>query len=186
MALLPRCLFFLVLPGCLLPLAPCEVEDDDVNLLGGGAFEELTCWYDGADHTWVNSGIDQGEASPGSGAPVYVANNTVDGSDPASIQLMQGPEFSALRNASLGLEDGDEYEITFWAKADTPRSIHVAVSTPTSPWTNTEVLLDTTWVEQTVLGAVAAGEPDDAWVEFQLGGDEGQVWLDDIVMRTLD
>lgn len=166
--------------GCLALVDPCVLEEED-NLLGGGNFDELTCWYDDDDHDWEVSGITITDdvASPGSGSPVYVANNETN-SAPNSLVLQQGPWFSSLRKASLGLESGDTFRITFLAFANPAREIVVQMNTPTSPWASTGVLLTESWTEYEVIGTAGAGEADDAWFEMQFGGDAGLVHVDDV------
>ncbi|MCO4744191.1 MAG: hypothetical protein KC912_05345 [Proteobacteria bacterium] len=170
--------------GCLALVDPCEIEDG--NLLGNSDFSELTCWYDGNDHDWTDVTTTLVEGSPGSGAPVLRAENTIEGSSTFEVQLMQGPYFSSLRDAPLGIESGDAYRMTFWAKATPPRDILVQVASPTSPWTFTAVQTYDEWTEHTLTGIAGAGEEEDAWFEIQFGGDVGVVYIDDVTLQVTD
>lgn len=167
------------LPGCLLLEDACEIPDDG-NLLGDGSFDALTCWYDSDEHDWTSMGLREDVESPQSGAPVFSAMS--EGLGAESLVLKQGPWFSSLRTSSLGLEEGDHYTVTFWARADTPTSVTVAVRSPTVPWSESEVLVGTEWTLHPTFGTAGGGLADDAWIEFQLGADATEIFLDDIAL----
>jgi hypothetical protein len=67
---------------------------------------------------------------------------------------------------------------TFWAKASTPRNITVALALPTSGGLGAQVVtIGTTWKQyQAVIVSSGTGTAE---LQFQLGGEAGDVWLDD-------
>jgi hypothetical protein len=72
---------------------------------------------------------------------------------------------------------------TFWAKASTPRNITVALALPTSGGLGAQVVpIGTTWKQyQAVIVALGTGPAE---LQFQCGGEAGDVWLDDCHLQV--
>ncbi|MCX6628969.1 MAG: carbohydrate binding domain-containing protein [Candidatus Solibacter sp.] len=78
---------------------------------------------------------------------------------------------------------GVSYDLTFWAKADAPRSIAVSSQKSSPDWRNyglsASVGIGTDWKQYTV--TFEANETvSDARIEFFVGAHCGEVWLDDV------
>lgn len=87
----------------------------------------------------------------------------------------------AQRNRSL--TQGTVYDVTFWARSNVTRTIHVSSQQGTSPWTwyglSTTVEVGPQWREYTV-SFEANATVNDARIQFHLGGSTGTVWIDDV------
>lgn len=82
-------------------------------------------------------------------------------------------------NATLPILGGAEYSATFWAKASTPRSIAVVANDPvTRVGGRAYVTLGTEWRRYQV--AIVPNGNGNAKLQFYLGLDAGEVWLDDV------
>jgi len=79
-----------------------------------------------------------------------------------------------------------DYTITFWAKADKPRTINALIQQQRSPWKNWldygEFNLTTDW-QQFEMSASSSGRDRAAGLTFGLGSSEGTVWLDGISLQ---
>ncbi|MCS7282354.1 MAG: carbohydrate binding domain-containing protein, partial [Anaerolineae bacterium] len=84
------------------------------------------------------------------------------------------------------LEKDAVYDLTFWAKADRPRTLALAASKNAPPWTNyglwRRVTLGPTWQLYTVTFQATATVTD-ARIQFFAGAVTGTVWLDGIQLR---
>jgi hypothetical protein len=83
----------------------------------------------------------------------------------------------------LSLTANTNYSATFWAKASTPRTIGVAAGVPGgSPLAGRAVDIGTTWRQyQVVLTPTAGGL---AGLQFMVGKNAGDVWLDDCHLQA--
>ncbi|HEY6865694.1 MAG TPA: carbohydrate binding domain-containing protein, partial [Candidatus Eisenbacteria bacterium] len=81
------------------------------------------------------------------------------------------------------LTAGLYYSATFWAKASTPRRITVDASAPGGGGlAHGFAFLTTTWKQfQVVFRPTASGSSN---LQFQLGADAGDVWVDDVHFQT--
>ncbi|MDI6770841.1 MAG: putative glycoside hydrolase [Anaerolineales bacterium] len=81
------------------------------------------------------------------------------------------------------LQNGVVYDLTFWAKADRPRSLILNLHKNSPDWDNyglwREVALTADWQPYTVTFQAAA-TADDARIQFLAGTVTGTVWLDDV------
>ncbi|TNE92403.1 MAG: hypothetical protein EP330_01755 [Deltaproteobacteria bacterium] len=170
--------------GCLALYDPCEL--DEGNLLGDSEFEALTCWFDGTDDgVWPFGGLDDSESSPGSGSPVFRAENVAQ-SETYAVQILQGGDRTSTRRAPLDLEPGDDVAITFLAKADPPRSIIVQLADDSTSSLFETQPIGGEWASYTVNGTIIGGDMDFVFLDIQLGGDPGVVYLDDVVLEVIE
>jgi hypothetical protein len=75
------------------------------------------------------------------------------------------------------------YDLSFWAKADTARQIRLNSQRNSPDWRNyglsTAVAIGTEW-KQYAATFQANETVDDARIEFFMGNERGDVWLDDV------
>lgn len=88
-----------------------------------------------------------------------------------------------LSQYNRSLEQGVTYDVSFWAKSDTQRTISLGAQKGSPDWRNyglqRRVLVDTEWKKYTV--SFKANETtDEARILFQVGETTGTVWLDDV------
>jgi hypothetical protein len=122
--------------------------------------------FDDGTNNWVMGGvvIDEG------GNNVFEATVTAPG-DVWAINLSQ----------VMTLVAGQSYTFTFKAKAEVGRTIVAGLGFNHDPWTATTetVTLTTEWVTYTYTMTPEAGD-DNSRVLFDMGGEAGNVYLDDI------
>lgn len=84
------------------------------------------------------------------------------------------------------LEKDAVYDLTFWAKADRPRTLTLSASKNAPNWDNyglnRQVTLGPTWQLYTVTFQATATVTD-ARIQFLAGAVTGTVWLDDVQLR---
>ena len=79
---------------------------------------------------------------------------------------------------SVTMSAGLQYSATFWAKAAVPRTIRVAAAhVGPGEFVSNAVTLGTTWQQYQVTFVPAVS--GDARLQFQVGGEAGDVWVDD-------
>jgi len=160
------------------PLGPAEPVPlgtaSTVNLIDNGSFEASL------EATWglsVNTGA--------SAALARDTTDAVDGAASARITVTTPSrdwhvDFSQ-RNRSF--QHGLSYDLTFWAKADAPRSIGLSAQKGSPDWRNyglrRTLNLSTEWKKYTV--SFEANETtSESRIQFFLGAQAGTVWLDDV------
>jgi len=86
-------------------------------------------------------------------------------------------------NGSLSVGITWQVAATFWAKASTPRNITVALALPTSGSLGVQVVpIGTTWKQyQAVIVSLGTGSAE---LQFQVGGEAGDVWVDDCHLQV--
>ncbi len=148
----------------------------------------------------INSGFNN-NLSP------WVLNLTSDGSAKASATLDEtngvngGPAAHIsvtspgtavwhveFQQSNLSLTAGQEYEVQFWARAGVPLTFQTAIQSGTSPYpyygmSGTAVTVGTTWAPYSVY-FVASNTVNDAILEFQVGNQVGDLWLDNVQLFT--
>ncbi len=81
------------------------------------------------------------------------------------------------------LIDGTLYDVVFWAKADTERTITLGAQRSGPPWDNfglwREVPIDTAWREYAV-SFTATQTTSESRIQFMSGDTTGSVWVDDV------
>jgi hypothetical protein len=145
------------------------------TLLDNGGFEaSLTGTWDlllNNSGTVATVARDAADAAEGS-ASARITITAADGTD-WHINLEQ-------KNRKL--QKGVSYDLSFWAKADVSRSITVSSQRNSPDWRNyglsRKVSIGTEW-KQHVVTFEANETVSDARIEFFVGGQTGQVWLDD-------
>jgi len=146
------------------------------NLLTNGGFENgLAGWS-----LFVNN---DGQAS----ATVTLDNSiAAEGSAAAHIDVTSADSGSwdvNLFQASLPVAAGANYQVQFWARSDSPRTITVDVASSNPPYANygldSEVSLDTTWRLDT-LTFVSSATATDGTLQFDVGDVAGNVWIDGV------
>jgi hypothetical protein len=137
----------------------------------------------------------------------WVLNLTSDGSAQASATLdetngMNGgpaahisvtsPATAAwhveFQQSNLSLTAGQEYQVQFWARASVPLTFQTAIQGGTSPYpyygmSGTAVTVGTAWAPYSVY-FIAPTTANDAILEFQLGNQVGDLWLDNVQLFT--
>jgi hypothetical protein len=131
--------------------------------------------------------------SDGSAAATAVldATNGVSGGPAAHIQVTSAgtlPWHIQFQQGNLSLTAGREYEVQFWARASVPLKFQVAVQSATSPYpyygmTGTALNVGTSWGSYSAY-FVASATANDASLEFQLAGQAGDLWLDNVQLFT--
>ncbi len=89
-------------------------------------------------------------------------------------------EITCTSLGSINVTAGLEYSATFWVRAATPRRARVAAGRATGggEFTSRRFDLTTSWTQvQVTLVPPGSGA---ATLQFQLGGEAGDVWLDDV------
>jgi len=146
------------------------------NLLAGGGFEtaeDLGRWDLWADEGYAaDLTLDSGEAAEGA------ASARIE------VRRAEGTDWKvSFSFAPVSVRAGEEYTVTFWAKADRPRSVSVWVQQDTAPWETylemAPIRVDTSWQRYEV-SAVATADGDGAAFFFGLGEATGTLWLDDV------
>ena len=88
-----------------------------------------------------------------------------------------------FREGNLSLQAGQEYEVQFWAKASVPLQFQTVVQSGTAPYPNygsaTTVNVSTIWAPYTAY-FIAPTTASDGILEFQLGNQVGDLWLDNV------
>jgi hypothetical protein len=84
-----------------------------------------------------------------------------------------------LSQNSLVLEPRQIYRLSFWAKADAVRTMHLAIGEAIF---ETEILITETWQPYVVYFQTSA-QAGAARLDVDFGGRPGAVWLDDIVLQ---
>ena len=92
-----------------------------------------------------------------------------------------------LSQYDRSLEQGVIYDLSFWAKSDTQRTIALGAQKGSPDWRNyglqRDVLINTEWKKYTV--SFEANETTaEARILFQMAGSTGTVWLDDVKMTV--
>jgi hypothetical protein len=146
------------------------------NLLTNGGFEgTLSPWVFGVNND-------------GSGAATVALDTTTkeDGNSSAHVDVTSPATANwhiVLRQGNLPVTAGQEYVAQFWAKADVPLQITVAIQGGNSPYAhytpNTLVTVGTAWAQYSV-SVISNATATDAMLEFYLGTQTGNLWLDDV------
>ncbi len=130
--------------------------------------------------------------SDGSAAATVALDQTngVNGGPAAHISVTSAgtaPYHIAFQEVNLSLTAGQEYEVQFWARASVPLKFQTAVQSATSPYpyygTPTSLTVGTAWAPYSVY-LVASATANDAILEFQLGNQMGDLWLDNVQLFT--
>ncbi len=159
------------------PLSPAtQVGSGGVNLITNGSFENgLAGWQ-----LLVNNG---GQAAANMALDSAIM---ADGNASAAIHVTS-PDSQQwhvdLEQGNLPLTAGATYQLRFWARADSPRSITV-FSQGTAPnypsyGLDQQVSLTTTW-QLFTLSFIAPSTVSDCRLEFWVGDLGGSVWLDQV------
>jgi uncharacterized protein (TIGR03437 family) len=146
------------------------------NLLSNGGFENgLAGWGFFADDDGQESAaltLDNSVAAEGN-ASAHIDVTSAD-SYPWQANLYQAP---------LPVAAGANYQVQFWARSDTPRTITVDIESANPPYTNyglySQASLGTTWTLNT-LTFVSSATATDGTLQFDVGDVAGNVWIDGV------
>jgi len=82
------------------------------------------------------------------------------------------------------IEEGKVYRLSFWAKANSPRTVDVTVMKNSSPWNGfglwLSVDLTQSWTFYTASFEANGSDPDDVRITFEIGSTTGTIWLDEV------
>lgn len=129
--------------------------------------------------------------SEGAAASIQTVNATSPaGSSSAQITVTSAASnpanFAAVQLSQTGfsLGQGQVYRLMFWAKSDTPRTMHLDVedSNSGSDLINAAVSVPTAW-QQYVVYFQSTGEFAAAQVDFDFGDQAGKIWLDGVILE---
>ena len=151
-----------------------------------------------AENQMVNGGFEaaSGEpwrliVNPSGGSKASVSSDTSDKAVGAASARIDMTESSGIKwhvnlaQYNCSLEKGVIYDVSFWAKSDTQRTITVGAQKGSPDWRGygllRDVAIDTTWKKYQVSFA-AKETSSDARIQFLLGETSGTVWLDDVSM----
>jgi hypothetical protein len=97
-----------------------------------------------------------------------------------------GPGLPFLLREPIAITGGTDYTLSFWAKSDQPRVIRAWVHRTTSPWGKHvdfgQFALSTSW-QQFEVSATANDTDPAAGLAFELGQQNGTVWLDNVRLQ---
>lgn len=155
-------------------LLSLTIASPTVNLMRNGGFESsLAGSWD--FHASGGAAVETTAATRTAGrsaAAIIVSPSAVADAEGKSARLSQN---------DLMLQPGQIYRLSFWAKSDAGRSVHIAVATG-EPVVETEILTTENWRRYVVYFQTAA-PAGAARIDFDFGGRPGAVWLDDIVLQ---
>jgi hypothetical protein len=148
------------------------------NLLTNGGFESgsLTPWLftESGSQTVASAALDTTVFESGAAS----ARVTVTVPAPSNWQV-------GFEQDNLPVTLGTTYQVQFWAKADSARSIQVAIQGGAPGFAyyglNTQVSIGAPWQLYTV-SFVSTATANDGRLEFSFGATAGNVWLDDVQM----
>jgi hypothetical protein len=155
------------------PIGPGPGPNQTIN---GGFNNNLTPWVlnvtsDGSDRATAT--LD--ETNGVNGGPAAHISVTSPGTTAWHVEFQQ---------SNISLTAGQEYEVQFWARASVPLTFQTGVQSGTSPYpyyglSGTAVTVGTTWAPYSVY-FVAPTTANDAILEFQVGSQVGDLWLDNV------
>ncbi len=151
------------------------------NLVSGGGFEsqsDLEMWDLWAD---TDEGYSATLALDTTSAAADIASAKIDVLQTGGVDWRVSYSFDPISVIS-----GTEYTLSFWAKADGPRSLDAWVQQTEDPWDTwlsfESFSLGATW-QHYELSAIASGSDYEAGLNFGLGQQTGTVWLDDVHLQ---
>ncbi len=113
------------------------------------------------------------------------ATNGMNGGPAAHISVTS-PGTSAwhveFQQSNLPVTAGQEYQVQFWARASVPLTFQTAVQSGASPYNYYGTAIEnvgTTWAQYS-LSFVAPTTANNGVIEFQVGGQVGDLWLDNV------
>jgi len=150
------------------------------NLLMNGGFESgLSGWQLNVS----NDGQGKATATPDSSI-------VADGSASAHIDIISPATVNwhiGLEQDNIALTAGKNYQVQFWARADTPRTITVFSQGGAPNFTNyglsAQIAIGTSWSLYSA-SFTAAATANDGRLEFWVGDVAGNVWLDDVALSA--
>ncbi|MGH9767045.1 MAG: putative glycoside hydrolase [Blastocatellia bacterium] len=151
--------------------------EQSVNLIRNGGFESSLAG------TWRLNVFNDGQ---GRAAAALDSTIAADGNSSAHITIASAGAANwhiDFEQGNLPLIAGANYEVQFWARADSPRVITVFSQGGPPNFTNyglsAQIALDTTWklYSASFLAPVTA---NDARLEFWVGDVAGNVWIDNV------
>lgn len=154
---------------------------DSVNLVTNGGFETP---FSGTWDLWVDTSAgcaatatqDTGVAESGT-ASALIAIAALGNCSDWQVDLHQ---------YNLQLTRGQDYELSFWAKGDSARSITLSASKQSPDWhnygLNAQVSVGTEW-QRFDVPFTALETVNDARLQFLAGTQVGKLWLDEVEIR---
>ncbi|MEW6998685.1 carbohydrate binding domain-containing protein [Colwelliaceae bacterium BS250] len=159
-----------------------DVYLDDISVMVEGEEPPVEPPVEPAVELVINSGFDDG-ANNWIGATVIAEgdNNVFEATVTAP-----GDVWAVNLSQVMTLVAGQPYTLSFKAKAEVGRTIVAGLGFNHDPWTATTevVTLTTDWATYTYTMTPEAGD-DNSRVLFDMGGEAGNVYLDDISVMTV-
>lgn len=160
-------------------LAPSTPAPSSGNLLQNSSFDQtgsnwLNKWWFEAD-SGAAATISQDTTTAADGAASARIDVTNSSSVGWHVQLMNG----------LGIISGRTYTVSFWAKAETPRTIELNISHRVSPFTNyfdAKASLTQSWQKFTYTFNSHVTD-NDVLLLFYFANNTGNVWLDGVSVQ---
>jgi uncharacterized protein (TIGR03437 family) len=148
------------------------------NLIRNGGFENSLAG------TWQLD-IQQGEATE-----VLDSSVAAEGNSSAHVVVSNAGDADyriSFEQEALPLVAGTSYQLQFWARADTPRTITIAAQGGPPNFTgynlNTLIYIGTSWGFYTT-SFTAPLTVNDARLEFRVGSLAGNIWFDDVQLMA--
>ena len=154
---------------------------DSVNLVANGSFEEpfsntWGLWVDTSAGCAATATQDRGAPTSGS-ASALIAITALGNCSDWQVDLHQ---------YNLQLRQGQDYELSFYAKADGTRSLTLNASKQSPDWRNyglnAQVTVGTEW-QRFAVPFTALETVNDARLQFLAGTQMGRLWLDGVELR---
>lgn len=129
--------------------------------------------------TWTieHQGTSQATLDPAIGNDIHANVTAVDGTDWHVQTSLPG----------ITLVNGDTYTLTFDIKSDKPRVIPVGLRLDEADWhsvgLDSEADSGTEWKTVQLLATVHDAVPNHVRIAFTLGGDTGEVWIRNVVLK---
>lgn len=166
--------------GCAEPECDVERGTEPGNLVVDGGFDQgFACWY-AVQANEERQGFSLDEDHPASGARPSMRAAPDQAGDPLRTQLMSAERFR--------IEGGETYEFGFEARAASQRSMLVFVQECCSPLIQhlfEQPQLRDSW-QSYAWRFTAAQTSDQSYVDFQLGDETPEIWIDQVYVRVVE
>lgn len=146
------------------------IQNPFFNTTGGGGQGLFTPW-------WL-------EVKTGAAATLHEDTSAAR----VDISQTNGQYWGVQLEQHIPISTGDNYTISFWAKASSPRFLPLALQQAAAPYTSyfaPSVSLDTSWRQYTLRYNSTVADPD-TFFSFNLGEGIGSVWITGVVVTNVD
>ena len=149
-----------------------------------GASQILNSDFNSGLSSWLLQITGDGSAE----ASAIVAPSIGSGGPSAEITISEAatiPWHIEFEQSNLQFTAGQEYQVKFWAKASTPVRFQVVTQGANAPYPNyglnASVNVDADWNQYSV-SFVAPSTASDGLLEFQVGAQAAQIWIDAVYL----